>query len=69
MKIKDSGDLIYWTYFMVDWSKVKQEPSDVRCTECGDKMAKAEPAVDSKGRKYDGYVCHKDKKLIWVKAP
>ena len=69
MKIKDSGDLIYWTYYMVDWSKVKEEPSDIPCTECGAMMAKAEPAVDSRGLRYDGYVCHKDKKLIWVRSP
>ena len=68
MKIENAGDLIYWTYFMIDWSKVQQEPSDQRCAECGELMMKAEPAVDAKGQRFDGYVCHKDKRVVWVKA-
>ncbi len=68
MRVEKASDLIYWTYYMIKWDKVKQEPSDVRCTECGEPMNKAEPAVDAKGNSYDGYVCHKDKRLVWVKS-
>ncbi len=68
MKIEKAGDLIYWTYFMINWDKVKQSPSDQKCSECGSTMNKTEQAVDSKGQRYDGYVCHTDKRLIWVKA-
>lgn len=68
MKVKDGGDLIYMTYFMIDWTKVKQEESDVRCADCGNPMNLAEPAVDGKGQKYDGYVCHRDKRVVWVRS-
>jgi DNA-directed RNA polymerase subunit RPC12/RpoP len=68
VKIENAGDLIFFTYFMIDWEKVGQTPSDQKCAECGRSMMKSEPAVDSKGQKYDGYVCHTDKRLIWIKA-
>lgn len=68
VRIERAGDLIYWTYFMVDWSKVEQEPSDVKCSECGETMMRGEPALDPKGRRYECYVCHKDKKLYWVRG-
>ena len=68
MRVERAGDLIFWTYYMINWDKVKQTPSDQKCSECGDKMNKAEQAVDSKGRAYDGYVCHRDKRLVWVRA-
>ena len=68
MRIEKAGDLIFMTYFMLDWSKVKQTPSEVKCADCGDPMSLGEPAIDSKGARYDGYVCHRDKRLIWVKA-
>jgi hypothetical protein len=31
-------------------------------------MNLVEQPLDYKGQKYDGYVCHTDKRLIWVKA-
>jgi hypothetical protein len=68
VRIEKSGDLIYWTYFMIDWEKVKQTPSDVKCSECGSPMCLAEPAIDAKGNRYDGYVCHTDKRVVWVKG-
>ncbi len=68
MRVEKAGDLIYLTYFMIRWDKVKQTPSDQKCSECGNPMNKAEQAVDSKGQKYDGYVCHTDKRVIWVRA-
>jgi formylmethanofuran dehydrogenase subunit E len=68
VRVKDGGELIYMTYYMVDWTKVKQEPSDVRCADCGEPMNLAEPAVDAKGQKYDCYVCHKDRRVVWVRS-
>jgi hypothetical protein len=68
MKVGSAGDLIYWTYFMIDWSKVKQLPSDQPCAQCGALMAKGEQAEDSRGQRYDCYVCHTDKRVVWVKA-
>ena len=68
MRVDNAGDLIYWTYFMVDWEKVGQVPSDQKCAQCGKIMLKVEPAVDPKGASYDGYVCHDDKRLVWVRS-
>jgi ribosomal protein S27AE len=68
VRVEKAGDLIFWTYFMVNWEKVKQTPSDQKCPECGVLMNRTEQAVDSKGQAYDGYVCHGDKRLVWVKA-
>lgn len=68
MRVEKAGDLIFMTYYMVDWGKTGQEASDLRCAECGEPMNKVEPAVDSSGKKYDGYVCHKDKRLVWARA-
>jgi hypothetical protein len=69
VRVDNAGDLIFMTYYMVDWSKARQEASDLRCAECGALMNKVEAAVDSSGKKYDGYVCHTDKRLIWARAP
>jgi ribosomal protein S27AE len=68
MKVERAGDLIFWTYYMMDWGKVQQTPSDQTCSECGNVMSKAEQAVDSKGQKFDCYVCHTDKRVIWLKT-
>jgi hypothetical protein len=67
MRIEKAGDLIFWTYYMFDWAKTKQEPSSLNCAECGGPMNLAEPAVDAKGQRYAAYVCHRDKRVIWVK--
>ncbi len=66
--MEKAGDLIYWTYFMLDWTKVRQEDSDLKCADCGRPMKKTEPAIDAKGTNYDGYVCHADKRVVWLKA-
>jgi len=68
MKVERAGDLIFWTYFMIDWKKVQQTPSDQICSECGSQMNRAEQATDSKGQRFDCYVCHTDKRVIWLKA-
>jgi hypothetical protein len=53
---------------MMKWDDVKQERSDQKCTICGKSMMKTEAIADEKGRKYEGYVCHADKQVTWVKA-
>ena len=68
MRVEKPGDLIFLTYYMVDWNKTRQEPSDLRCAQCGGPMNKVEPVVVEAGRRFDGYVCHSDKRVIWVKA-
>ncbi|HXW36382.1 MAG TPA: hypothetical protein VEJ36_00520 [Nitrososphaerales archaeon] len=67
VKIERASDLIYWTYFMVDWGKAKQTPSEEKCTRCGGSMSLVEPVTDQKGISYDGLVCHECKQLLWVR--
>jgi len=55
------------TYFMMDWSKLQQEPSETRCMKCGGAMMCVEPIRDKKGLVYDGLVCHTCKTLLWAK--
>jgi hypothetical protein len=59
---------MYLTYFMLDWEKMGQSPSDQKCAECGAPMSKTETVIDSKGRRYEGYVCHSDKRVTWIKV-
>jgi len=68
MKIENPGDLVFWTYHMIDWKKVRQSPSDQKCVQCGGQLIEVEPVSDSKGRNYDGFVCHACKRVIWVKT-
>jgi uncharacterized protein with PIN domain len=67
LEIDDSSDLIYQTYFMVNWAKTKQTPSQTRCVSCGGAMMDVEPARDKKGVVFDGIVCHKCKTLLWTR--
>jgi hypothetical protein len=67
LKIDDAAELIFRTYYMMDWSKVKQSQSDQSCVTCGGRMMKAEPFTDKKGLEYDGFVCHACKTVFWLK--
>ncbi len=67
MEIEDSGDLIYYTYFMLDWKKIKQTPTETRCVSCRGPMYQVETARDKKGQEYEGRVCHKCKTVLWVR--
>ena len=60
---------IWLTYFMVKWGEVMQFESDQRCTDCGRPMKRTEPFTDAKGVSYEGYVCHPDKRVTWLKVP
>ena len=53
---------------MMDWGEVKQEVSDQKCTVCGRPMMKTETITDEKGRRYEGFVCHSDKQVTWLKV-
>jgi hypothetical protein len=59
---------MWLTYFMVKWDEVQQQVSDQKCTRCGRFLSKSEFFEDEKGQKYEGYVCHPDKQVTWVKA-
>ncbi len=67
MKVERAGDLIFQTYFMVDWKTAKQTPSEHRCMQCGGQLQWVEPVKDSKGLVYDGLVCHTCRQILWVK--
>ncbi|HYA55533.1 MAG TPA: hypothetical protein VED22_01920 [Nitrososphaerales archaeon] len=66
MKTKISP--MWLTYFMVRWDEINQEESDQKCNECGKPMMKTELVIDEKGRKYEGFVCHSDKQVTWVRV-
>ena len=67
MEIDDAGDLIFQTYYMMDWGKVRQSPCEDRCVTCGRPMLKVEPIRDKNGLVYEGRVCHSCKSVFWLK--
>ncbi|HYC12040.1 MAG TPA: hypothetical protein VEC02_05200 [Nitrososphaerales archaeon] len=68
MKVERADDLVFWTYYIIDWGKVEQSPSGKACVQCGGPMAKVGPVEDAKGSKYEGLACHGCKRVIWVKS-
>lgn len=66
--MKSDVSPMWLTYFMVNWSVVRQYDSDQRCTECGRAMKKTEPFTYGEGSGYEGYVCHADKRVTWVRV-
>jgi len=67
LEIDDAGELIFQTYYMLDWSKLQLTDSDHACVTCGRKMKKVEPVRDKKGLVYDGFVCHDCKTVLWLR--
>jgi hypothetical protein len=65
MEIDDSSALVHFTYFMMDWAKLSQEPSGTSCVSCGGKMMSVEPIIDKKGVVFEGLVCHTCKTVLW----
>jgi len=59
---------MFLTYYMVRWGDVKQTPSEQKCTECGNPLNRTEVVEDNKGLKYEGYVCHPDKRVTWLRV-
>ena len=58
---------MWLTYHMMKWDQVKQQESDQKCTICGRPMMKTEIMTDGKGVNYEGYVCHSDKQVTWLR--
>ena len=52
---------------MVKWQEVQQQESGQKCTECGKPLSKTEVVEDEKGQKFEGYVCHDDKRVTWIR--
>lgn len=67
--MKSDVSPMWLTYFMVQWEGVRQSESDQKCTMCGRQMKRTEPFTFGDGPGYEGYVCHQDKSVTWVKAP
>jgi hypothetical protein len=67
LEIDDAGELMYRTYYMMDWEKVHQTDSDSSCVKCGKAMKNAEPYRDKKGLVYEGLVCHNCKMVYWLR--
>jgi len=65
MKTKVSP--MFLTYFMMKWEDVKQYETSQRCTICGRNLMRTEVVTDGKGVDYEGYVCHQDKQVTWVR--
>lgn len=66
MKIEDSSELIFTTYYMVDWGKVRTVKVQEKCVQCGEQLYSTE-VEDREGKKYTGVVCHRCKRVIWLK--
>lgn len=62
-----TDDPVYLTYYMMDWKKVAQFPSEDICVACGGGMLLVEPIRTKKGVTYEGRVCHSCKSLFWVR--
>jgi len=56
---------LFLTYFMVEWSELKQERSATVCMKCGGAMMRVEPIRDKKGVVFEGLVCHNCKTVLW----
>ncbi|MDG6955662.1 MAG: hypothetical protein JRN70_03780 [Nitrososphaerota archaeon] len=59
---------LWLTYYMVDWSSIKQEQTEQKCTLCGRTLSKTEAVTDGRGTVFVGYVCHADRQVTWVKG-
>ena len=60
---------MYMTYFMVRWQEVEEHDSEQKCQICGGPLKRTEEVIGPKGLAYEGYVCHRDKRVAWVRKP
>ncbi len=58
---------MFLTYYMMKWDDVKQKKSDQKCAICGGLMMQTEVVTDEKGIEYEGFVCHADKQVTWLR--
>jgi len=65
--MEGTNDPIYLTYYMMDWKKVGQSPSEDRCVTCGRTMFQVEPITSRRRIVYEGRVCHSCKFLYWIR--
>lgn len=67
VKVEHPGDLMYLTYYMINWEDARQSPSEQRCLQCGRPMQRVEAEVVREGLRYEGLVCHVCKRVLWVR--
>jgi len=53
---------------MVRWEELEQHDSEQKCALCGKPLKRTEVVTDGKGLDYEGYVCHSDRQVTWVKV-
>lgn len=58
---------MWLTYYMVKWGEIGEKESDQKCTLCGKPLRRTEAVTDKEGRTFEGYVCHRDKSVTWVR--
>jgi hypothetical protein len=68
LNIEDTSELIYVTYYMIEWDKVKQELSEMKCVECGNALYETEYFEDKRKKRFRGMVCHKCRRVLWLKS-
>jgi hypothetical protein len=68
MTMKTDVSPMFLTYFMVKWGEVRETETDQKCTECGRPLMKTEIFTDQSGVNYEGYVCHSDKRITWLRV-
>ena len=66
--MKTSVSPMFLTYYMLEWRDVKQTESDQKCTVCGRPLMRTEVVSDEKGIEFEGFVCHSDKQVTWVRV-
>jgi uncharacterized protein with PIN domain len=64
----EGDDPTYLTYHMMDWSVIRQVPSEDRCVACGRAMLRVDAVRNKAGKAYEGWVCHPCRSLTWVRA-
>lgn len=66
--MKTSISPMFLTYHMMKWDGIEQRGSEQKCTVCGGVLMRTELVTDEKGTNYEGFVCHRDKQVTWVKV-
>jgi hypothetical protein len=66
--LKSDISPMFLTYYMVKWQDVAQQESEQKCQVCGRPLNRTEEVIDKKGLRYEGYVCHLDKQVTWVRV-
>lgn len=67
MNVEHAGDLMFLTYFMVNWKKEPQTQTSQPCSDCGREMRSIVANVGDGHSEYEGLVCHQCKRVVWMR--